>query len=70
MTPAAPERARHDPLSTHEVRRTVDALDAVRRTLESFVAGRPATGPDAVLLRDCCHRLGSIIAAIGRGAES
>lgn len=61
---------RRDPLSAHEVRRTVEVLDALRRTLESYIAGRPATGSDAALVRETCHRLGSVLAALASGAES
>ena len=62
--------ARPDPLSPCEVEMTVRLLDSVRRVLDSYIAGRRSTGGDAMLLREACRRLGSVVAAVERGAES
>lgn len=63
-------RPHRDPLSAHEIEMTVALLDSVRRALETLPAGRRTTGSDAVLVREACHRLGGVLAAVGRRAES
>jgi hypothetical protein len=63
-------RERRDPLSPSEVEATLKLLDSVTRALRTALTGRPIHGSDAPLIREACHRLGSILAALAHGAES
>ena len=70
MPAPAPARVRRHPLSPEQLGMALRLLDSASEVLESVAAGRRVTGTDAVPIRALCHKLGKILAAIGREAES
>lgn len=70
MTQPAAVAVGSRPLHPEAARGTITLLDRVTCVLESYVSGRTPTGADAVLIREACRRLGSVLAQIAKVSES